>query len=333
MDGPIDPAFLRDSELFENQPGEVIRAVLAQGQLLEFGPGDIVCRQGEQGDRLFVVKSGVLEVVAAPADGSEPTIVAYLGTGEVIGELALLTGSPRSATVRSPEHAELFAVDKTVFFDLMDVLPAFSRNLSVVLARRLETTTLKVPRSSGKQLQGNLKYFDLATVMQTLISSHQTGALVVSQDKRKVADIFFFRGNIARARYRQLAGDDAVFQLFQSPVEGDFSFTGRDVSEDEVRSETSMPAISLLMESVRLQDELPILQARAGDPRRVFRHRTAQLAWEDPDTMELAAAVWSRLKKGASVEDLQRDIPRSSYAIYKTLVTLLEGGQVVPDHS
>jgi hypothetical protein len=185
-----------------------------------------------------------------------------------------------------------------------------------------------VPRASGKQLQGNLKYFDLATVIQTLISSHQTGALVVSQDKHKVAEIFFFRGNVARARYRQLAGDDAVFQLFQSPVEGDFSFAGREVNEDEVPSEISMPAISLLMESVRLQDELPILQARVGDPRRVFRHRAAHLAWDDPDTIELAAAVWSRLKKGASVEDLQREIPRSSYAIYRTVAMLLDTGQV-----
>ena len=182
MDEPIDPAFLRDSELFENQSAEVIRAVLAQGQLLEFGPGEVVFRQGEEGDRLFVVKSGVLEVVATPTDGSESTVVAYLGTGEVIGELALITGSPRSASVRSPEHVVLFAVDKAVFLDLMDVLPAFSRSLCVVLAKRLETTTLKVPRASGKQLQGNLRYFDLATVIQTLISSHQTGALVVTQD-------------------------------------------------------------------------------------------------------------------------------------------------------
>src|SRR5512145_751555 len=229
MEEPIDPAFLRDSELFENQPAEVIRAVLAQGQLLEFGPGEVVFRQGAEGDRLYVVKSGVLEVVATPSDGSEPTVVAYVGKGEVIGELALLTGSPRTATVRSPEHAVLFAVDKAVFLDLMDILPAFSRNLCVVLAKRLEATTLKVPRAAGKQLQGNLKYFDLATVIQTLIGSHQTGALVVSQDKHRIAEIFFYRGNIARAKYRQLVGDDAVYQLFQSQVEGDFSFTGREV--------------------------------------------------------------------------------------------------------
>jgi CRP-like cAMP-binding protein len=328
MNDAIDPAFLRNSELFENQPSEVVRAVLAQGQLLQFGPGDVLFRQGEDGDRLFVVKSGVLEVVTVPTDGTEPVVVAYLGTGEVIGELALLTGSPRSATVRSPERAEVFAVDKSVFLDLMDLLPAFSRNLCVLLARRLEQTTLKVPRAAGKQLQGNLRYFDLATVIQTLIGSRQTGALVVTHEKHRVAELFFFHGNIARAKYRQLVGDDAVYQLFQSQVEGDFSFTGREVEESEIRVETSMPAISLLMESVRLQDELPLLKDRLPDRRRVFRPIVEHLAWEDSETIELAAAIWSRVRKGASLEDLEREVPRSSYAIYKTVATLVDTGQV-----
>jgi hypothetical protein len=219
-------------------------------------------------------------------------------------------------------------VEKAVFLDLMDVLPVFSRNLCVVLAKRLETTTLKAPRSSGKQLQGNLRYFDLATVIQTLIGSHQTGALVVTQDKHKLAELFFFRGNIARARYRQLVGDDAVFQLFQSPVEGDFSFTGREVREEEVQNEVSMPAISLLMESVRMSDELPLLKQRLPNDGRIFRQKATQLAWEEPDSIELAAAVWSRLKKGASLVDLQRELPRSTYSIYRTVSTLLDNGQI-----
>jgi CRP-like cAMP-binding protein len=324
----IDPDFLQKSELFESQPDEVVRAVLAQGRLLEFGPGDVVCYQGDQGDQLFVVKSGVLEVLATPTDATEAEPVAYLGTGEVVGEVALLTGSPRSATVRSPERAVLFAVERAVFIDLMDTLPAFSRNLCVVLARRLETTTLKVPRASGKQLHGSLRYFDLATVIQTLIGSHQTGNLTVSRQEKKFAELFFYSGNIYRARYRHLAGDDAVYQLFQSTMEGEFSFTGREVEEDEVQSEVSLPAISLLMESVRLQDELPVLREALPDAERVFRQKGGQLAWEDTDNVELAAAVWSRLKKGASIRDLERDVPRCSYAIYRTLATLLDTGQI-----
>jgi hypothetical protein len=330
MPAASDHAFLKASDLFEHQPAEVLKAILAQGRLEEYGPGAVVFRQGAQGDRLYIVKSGVLEILTARTDGPDPVPVAYLGEGEVLGELALLTGSPRSATVRSPEHAVLFAVDKPVFLDLMGTLPDFSRNLCGVLARRLEATTLKVPRGA-KQLQGNLKFFDLATVIQTLIGAHQTGNLLVTQEggKQKIAEIFFYKGNVARARVKHLTGDDAVFQLFQLPLEGEFSFTGKSIPEEEVQTDVTMPAMPLLMESVRLQDELPMLQARIPDPSRVFHQKaTVQLQWSDPDTVELAASVWSRLKKGASVTDLQRDVPRCSFAIYKTLVTLMDSAQV-----
>jgi CRP-like cAMP-binding protein len=330
MSTQIDPGFLKGSDLFESQPDEVLKAVLAQGRVQEYGPGAVVFRQGDQGDRLYIVKSGVLEILAAPADGSEAVPVAYLGEGEVLGELALLTGSPRTATVRSPERAELFTVEKPVFIDLMVTLPDFAGNLCLVLAKRLEATTLKVPRAQAKQLQGNLKFFDLATVIQTLIGSHQTGTLIVSQagNKQKIAEMFFFKGNIARAKYRQLIGDDAVFQLFQSPLEGEFSFTGKSVPEEEVQTDVTLPGISLLMESVRLQDELPILQQRVPDPSRVFKQKASQLRWEDADTLELAVAVWSRFKKGATISDLQKDVPRCSYYVYKAVVGLLDAGQI-----
>ena len=331
MAAGIDTAFLRSSDLFENQPEEVLKAVLLQGQLQQYGPGQVVFGQGDEGDRLYIVKSGALEVLATTTDASDPIPVAYLGPGEVLGELALLTGSPRSASARVPERAELFTVEKPVFLDLMKTLPAFARNLCLVLAKRLEATTLRMPRGA-KQLQGNLRYFDLATVIQTLIGSHQTGTLAVTQEggksKARIAEIFFFKGNIAKAKVRHLTGDDAVFQLFQSPLEGDFSFTGRQVQEEEVQADITMPAISLLMESVRLQDELPLLKERIPDADRVFKQKSSQLDWQDPETVELAAAVWSRLKKGASMADLQRDVPRNSYALYRTVVTLVDTGQV-----
>lgn len=331
-EGAADTTFLRQSDLFENQPDEVHRAVLSQGQFLEFGPGEVLFRQGDQGDRLYIVKSGVLEVVATPSDGSEPQPVAYLGPGEVLGELALLTGSPRSATVRSPEHAEVLTLAKAVFDDLMASLPALPRNMCLVLAKRLEATTLKIPKAQAKQLQGNLKFFDLATVIQTLIGSHQTGVLSVTQEqgKQRFAEIVFLKGNIYKAKVRHLSGDDAVFQLFQTPIEGEFSFTGRPAAEEDgQQSDITMPAISLLMESVRLQDELPLLQARLPDPNRLFRQKPdAQLTWEDPETVEIGASVWSRLKKGASLADLQREVPRCSYWIYKTMDALLASGQI-----
>jgi CRP-like cAMP-binding protein len=324
-----DTRFLKGSDLFERQPEEVLRAVLAQGGFVELGPGQTVFRQGEPGDCLYIVKSGVLEVVSA-REGGDPMPLAYLGEGEVVGELALLTGSPRSATVRCPERAVVLTLDKAVFIDLMQTLPVFAHDMCTVLAKRLERAALKAPRPANKQLQGNLRFFDLATVIQTLITAQQTGTLSVSQEdgRQKVADIFFYKGNVARARYKHLAGDDAVFQLFQSPPEGDFSFTGKMVGEEEVPSDITMPAISLLLESVRQQDELPLLKSRVGAPGRVLKQKVPQLLWAEPDSVELAAAVWSRLKKGASAEDLEREIARCSYAIYRALAAMLDAAQI-----
>jgi CRP/FNR family cyclic AMP-dependent transcriptional regulator len=322
--------FLRHSELFDNQPEEILRAVVAQGSFRQLGSGEYLFRQGDPGAELFIVRDGVIEILAARADTPDPIPVAYLGRGEVLGELALLTGSPRSATVRAPERAELFTLTKAVFLDLMVTLPLFARNLCVVLAHRLEATTLKVPSTAAKQLQGNLRFFDLATVIQTLIGSHQTGTLSVLHegDKQKIAEILFLKGNIARAKLKQLSGDDAVFQLFQAPIEGEFSFTGRSVAEDEVQVDITMPAISLLMEAVRLQDELPVIMERLGAPGRVFRQKTRQLRWDETETVDLAAAIWARLKKGASATDLQREIPRCTYHVYRTLLLLVEDGQI-----
>lgn len=333
MTEAADLTFLHGSDLFANQPEEVLEKVLAQGSFVSFGPGEVLFEQGAIGDKLYIVKDGVLEVVATPTDSSEPMTVAFLGPGEVLGELALLTGSPRSATVRSPEHAELFTVEKAVFLDLMGSLPAFARNLCVVLAKRLETTTLRMPSGSSKQLQGNLKFFDLATVIQTLIGSRQSGVLTVTHSegvsrKQKIAEILFIKGNISRAKFKNLTGDDAVFQLFQSRLEGEFSFGGKALEEEEVQSDITLPAISLLMESVRLQDELPLLLEKHPDASRVLHRKAEQLAWDDEDMAEVAAAIWARLRSSASLDDLQADVPRCTYLIYKVVDSLITTEQI-----
>ena len=325
---PSEVDFLVQSDLFSNQAPVVLNAVLSQGTFERFGPGQVVFSQGEAGDRFYVIKSGVLEVVAQPGDNRPPVTIAFLGVGEIVGELALLTGSPRSATIRCPENAELFRVDKAVFDDLMVSLPGMARAMCEVLARRLEATTLKSRRVEAKQLSGNLAFFDLATVIQTLIGSHQTGSLVISSlDHHRVSEIAFFKGNIVRASFQHLKGDDAVFQLFQARPEGEFAFTSQDVDEPQ-KSDISMPGISLLMEAIRMSDEFPVLQARFPDRKRFFAPRGEALNWSEPEGLQAAKDVFERLRSGASIEDLERDSGRCSYWIYKLLITLETAGEL-----
>ena len=321
--------FLAESDLFANQSAAVLTVVISQGTFESFGPGDVVFKQGEMGDRLYVIKSGVLEVITQPVDNTPAVTVAYLGVGEVVGELALLTGSPRSATIRCPEKAELFRVDRAVFDDLMASVPGMARSMCEVIARRLEATTLKSRRVESKQLSGHLHFFDLATVIQTLIGSHQTGSLVVSssQQQTKVSEIVFFKGNIVKSMFQHLKGDDAVFQLFQSKPEGEFAFTSRDVEEPQ-RPDITLPGISLLMESIRMSDELPILQEKLTDRKKVFKPKSAELVWTDAESLAPAQDVFQRLQGGASVEDLEREAGRCSFWVYKVLLTLQAAGQL-----
>jgi NTE family protein len=98
--------------------------------------GDTVCRQGEQGDTFFIVVSGELEVWGG-AHGE--TIINRLGPGEVLGEMSLLTGATRAATVTAARDTRLLALGKASFerhlLPNAKVLEYFSQ----LLCRRLAT--------------------------------------------------------------------------------------------------------------------------------------------------------------------------------------------------
>jgi len=87
-----------------------------------FEPGQVVFREGDRGDWLYVVVDGEVEVVKAVPDGGE-TSLRRLGRGECFGEIALVSDRPRSATVRSLTDVNLLAVDREAFHALFSNLP------------------------------------------------------------------------------------------------------------------------------------------------------------------------------------------------------------------
>ncbi|MGH9336382.1 MAG: cyclic nucleotide-binding domain-containing protein, partial [Vicinamibacteria bacterium] len=250
-----DIGFLREAELFREMPDSVIRTIVSQGDTAQYEAGDIVVRKGDPGDSLFVVKSGVVEV-SNPAEGPP---LAYLGRGDCFGELALLTGSERNVDVRVPQKADLLVIDRALFNDLMANHTGFGSQLAIILARRLVAVLEDLPdRAMKKELQGDLQYFDLATVVQTLISSGQSGVMTLSSHDDVMARLYFQNGNIYRAHFGHRRGDEAVHHLFQAQLDGEFKFESRGVESlsDGPDPGITIPAMALMMDSVRLQDEL-----------------------------------------------------------------------------
>jgi anion transporter len=128
---------LRTVSLFANLPREVLARLVSEFDELELPAGQTVFSQGDPGDALYVVVSGAVEV-RGDRGGQR---VAVLGPGDCVGEMALVTGDPRSATVVTLSDVRLLRLDKERFQTLSERHPVFLRELARVLCRRVVRTS------------------------------------------------------------------------------------------------------------------------------------------------------------------------------------------------
>jgi small-conductance mechanosensitive channel/CRP-like cAMP-binding protein len=112
-----------------------------------YAPDEIIVRQGERGDEFFVVARG--EVAVSVEDGGYATEVARLGPGSFFGEMSVMTGEPRTATVHAVGDVEIVVLDKQAFAPILDAAPEAAARISEVLAARREQLGAATSRSKS----------------------------------------------------------------------------------------------------------------------------------------------------------------------------------------
>ena len=117
--------------------------VARQLEPMYLAAGEVLFHQGDAADGLYLVASGRLRVMAE-ADGSE-RMVYDLGRGAIVGELALLTEQPRSASVHAARDCDLWVLRVTVFRSLLERSPAVATAMVLVLANWLLNMTRMLP--------------------------------------------------------------------------------------------------------------------------------------------------------------------------------------------
>lgn len=100
-----------------------------------FARGDVMTRQGAEAHWLYLIAAGEAEVYWEAPDG-ERRLLTRLASGNIFGEMGLMTGAPRSATVVAASDVECYRLDKAGFADVLHARPALAEAMSHVLAER-----------------------------------------------------------------------------------------------------------------------------------------------------------------------------------------------------
>ena len=125
--------FLARVPMFAGLDAALRDAVAQRAQPVRVPAGEWLFREGETGDALYVIRAGRMHVL----DDATGAMIREIGRGDAVGELALLTGEPRAASVRAARATDLLAVYRDDFEELLRTAPALPLALTRTLAEQL----------------------------------------------------------------------------------------------------------------------------------------------------------------------------------------------------
>lgn len=137
---------LRSIPIFASLTPDFIDHLREHVELIRFSPGQVICRQGDVADSFYLVRIGFVRV-AEDRPGGE-LVLAYLARGGYFGEIALLSGTPRTATCTALDHVEAVRISAEDFRLMADKFPEVRRSLEAVAQKRIDEN-----RSRAVQVQ------------------------------------------------------------------------------------------------------------------------------------------------------------------------------------
>jgi len=132
-------ALLSEVPIFEMLSGDERLQLASTARTISLGPMERIIIQGREGSSLFLVGEGRLEVLVRQSDGSDQ-LMDIKKKGDVIGEISLLTGEPRTATVRAIEGATVYEIGKQQFEPIIRARPELVEKLGAIMERHIEST-------------------------------------------------------------------------------------------------------------------------------------------------------------------------------------------------
>jgi CRP-like cAMP-binding protein len=149
--------FLKNAPIFEELEERDFAKIGACGVKKDYRKGEVILMEEESGSALFVIVDGEVKVVRVGDDGRE-VILSILGPSDIFGEMALLDGETRSASVVALDRAELFMIHRKDFLALLHEHPSIAISLLKHLTQRLRRADAMIKSLSLKDAYHRVGY-------------------------------------------------------------------------------------------------------------------------------------------------------------------------------
>jgi CRP-like cAMP-binding protein len=202
------PVLLPDN-LFSGLPAELSRDLFAKARILTLTADQMVFLAGDAGDGCYRIEEGLLKVSVGGSEGDE-CILAIFGPGSLVGELSMIDGAPRSASVYALRDSKLSFVSRVTFEAFCESHPKIYRHVMILLARRLRDTNGALAATSFLSLKGRVARALL--ILAAAFGQDVGGGRILVRQKLKQNDLAAMAG-IARENVSRILKDWASRSL------------------------------------------------------------------------------------------------------------------------
>ncbi len=141
---------LANIPLFESLTDDDVDALAARLETVEYGEGDVIFCQGDEGSSLFVVDDGAVEI--SYGEGKTKFVLASLFPGQYFGELSLFDGAPRSATATAVKRSRLIRLHRDALVEFVNGSPAAALRIIGEMSERLRQTNELMSRQVSRNV-------------------------------------------------------------------------------------------------------------------------------------------------------------------------------------
>ncbi len=148
-------ALLARNYMFQDLPSELIDRIVNISVTRKLSPGEALFYKDDEGDALYGILAGRIRISTSTAGGQE-LVLNIQGSGELLGEIALLDGQPRTADAIAIEDCELMVVQRRDIRQLLQQEPAMALHLLEVAGARLRYLSTKIEDTAFLDVAGRL---------------------------------------------------------------------------------------------------------------------------------------------------------------------------------